>query len=72
MKMHPITKDMIARLISRGVRIRELAVNWLVLHWYFSPKSEPSNDMLEVASKAGLDPLEIIRSYHYNLNKESN
>ena len=49
-----------------GITLHEAVVNYLMIHWYFRrPGTVISNDVLEAASQAGIDPLEIIRSGNY-------
>ncbi len=58
-------------VLRKGLGLRQWVINVLLLRDRFRHLSDPvvpENELLADAAMSGLDPLEIIRSYHYNLN----
>ena len=62
-----------ATALRNGLDLRRWVIAILLMRDHFGPLIEyvePENELLRDASKVGLDPLEIIRSHHYNINPQ--
>ena len=60
-----------ATALRTGMGLRRWVIAMLLMRDHFGPLIEyvePEDELLADASKVGLDPLEIIRSYHYSIN----
>jgi hypothetical protein len=68
--LYPVERRLKVTIRELAVRLnmslREIVLKYLTLFWFFKkPGVGPTVEILEAASQAGIDPLEIIRSCNY-------